>query len=910
MIDFSTLEEIGFWLAAIRPDERCREVAVALAARVALRVLPLVIRTPNGKPREGEHLSRFALPVFRAVVVPCAASWRPARAAELTSAASAAVRATMSAIQDQSVNASCASANAVTTLDPTVVANAAAGAINAARSAARSAGGLDAFDRALNEDAAVIDGGCSGVDLIGQSLWMSEQPNWPENRWRELKDALLQTNQGWEVWTEWYEARLAGDAARPPNEALEVARATIPDEIWRQGPAVVNGEIKRRIDEHEKGGLVVDDPRASIAKGDDRDQDKATFAPILATRAALRALPLFAIDEYRLSDAARSQSILATFRALAVAWARVRFPDVVNRQWCVAAGRNVGGYVRGSELERHLARSAADAAFAAGSETSGAAAARAESGQIEAQHAIAIAPDRAAQGAARLANASDAADVVAGVNPGQVAEVALWPGRDPPPFLRERWNVLKKGLSAANEGWEVWIDWYEARLDGRVQPKEVELAYVEFIRNVVDSAPARVANAEITRLIDAAAPRSQSPRTHWDFFISYATEDEASAREVVGVLEVGGYSTAAQFKDFGVGANFVNEMIRGLAGMGRFVALYSPNYQASPHCQAEWATAYAVDPSGAKRKIVPFLLAPTALDPLARQVVYKSLVGLTETQRKAAILEAIALRRPTRDPEAIKSALAEVASPQASINANAQLDAGPNATFDRPFVDADLPELPSIQRGLADTICESLPRNTPPVVGVALEHYSDHLLERGTQPIVRYLDDLAAALRTEHDAPESIDWGKGLATLFQRFFANDALLRTHFPLKSEETFAELPIDEDQATGPTLTEPIDNVAAALQGVVAANKATPAIAKAVTNSAAFARDLASLPPAQIPPDPNSKRVTVKRRYLLGTIGFLVTIYGLIGTTASIYGIPEGAALLKAVSDAIEKLMSLLL
>src|SRR5208337_5695413 len=46
------------------------------------------------------------------------------------------------------------------------------------------------------------------------------------------------------------EARLAGDAAQPPNEALEIARAMIPDEIWEQGPAVVNAEIKRLIAEH------------------------------------------------------------------------------------------------------------------------------------------------------------------------------------------------------------------------------------------------------------------------------------------------------------------------------------------------------------------------------------------------------------------------------------------------------------------------------------------------------------------------------------------------------------------------------------------------------------------------------------------------------------------------------------
>ena len=130
--------------------------------------------------------------------------------------------------------------------------------------------------------------------------------------------------------------------------------------------------------------------------------------------------------------------------------------------------------------------------------------------------------------------------------------------------------------------------------------------------------------------------------------------------------------------------------------------------------------------------------------------------------------------------------LAEAASPQASINAREQLDAGPNITFDRLFVDAYLAELLSIQRGLANTIRKSLPRNTPPIVGSALQSDAEHLLERGTQPIVRYLDDLAAALRAEDDAPEAVDWGRGLAKLFERFFSNDALLRTHFPFKGEE----------------------------------------------------------------------------------------------------------------------------
>ena len=168
----------------------------------------------------------------------------------------------------------------------------------------------------------------------------------------------------------------------------------------------------------------------------------------------------------------------------------------------------------------------------------------------------------------------------------------------------------------------------------------------------------------------------------------------------------------------------------------------------------------------------------------------------------------------------------------------------------------------------------------------------------------------SAALSAECNARESEDWGIGVASLFESFFKNDALLRTHFPLKSEEAFADLPIDEDRATGSVIAEPIATFAWALCDVVAAEKAMPEIAKAIDNSAAFANDLATLPPSATPADPNSTRVTLKRRYVLGTIGFLVTIYNLIGSTASIYGIPEGAALMQAVLQAIEQFMSLLL
>ena len=74
----------------------------------------------------------------------------------------------------------------------------------------------------------------------------------------------------------------------------------------------------------------------------------------------------------------------------------------------------------------------------------------------------------------------------------------------------------------------------------------------------------------------------------------------------------------------------------------------------------------------------------------------------------------------------------------------------------------------------------------------------------------------------------------------------------------------------------------------------------------NSALYARDISQLPLDEAALDPKSTRISVKRRYVLGTIGFLLTLYNLIGSTASIWSIPQGAAVMKAIGEAIEALM----
>jgi hypothetical protein len=77
-----------------------------------------------------------------------------------------------------------------------------------------------------------------------------------------MKENLLARSEDWKVWTDWYDARLDG---RRANETLEVARATIADEIWEQGPKVVNAEIKRLIEEH--GGTTLPLEAGSFAVG-------------------------------------------------------------------------------------------------------------------------------------------------------------------------------------------------------------------------------------------------------------------------------------------------------------------------------------------------------------------------------------------------------------------------------------------------------------------------------------------------------------------------------------------------------------------------------------------------------------------------------------------------------------------
>ncbi len=493
MVDFSKRDEVKRWLDKIKPARRRREVAVALAARAALRVLPLVGRelARDKRNRDG-ILSTLVLPCLRAV----ASSWVEAKYPTHRAEPSASGFAT----DDDgftSIAGGYAAANAGRAAAFAALANAPDAADAAAYAAADAAHDAFLTDDTYAADAAdaaeLINSNRSVAELAGMPLWRIGAPSWAIEAWRTLKSALLVANQDWEVWTDWYEARLAGDATRSPIEALEVARVTIPDEIWKQGPAIVNAEIKRLINEHERGEQVVDPAT----------QNDANFAPILATRSALRVLPLLATDG-RPSGSNKSIFVLSVFHALAVAWASVQYSPSVDRGRSVAAARDVDPYGPAKESAAYLVGdAAAQAAFAAGSVGPKVVLSRSTVARTRAKAAvIAMRRGDASEVIIEQTSFRDQTDIVPGVRPDQIAQIELWPGRDPPPFFGEQWETLKERLRLANEGWDVWIDWYEARLDGRLRSQMVELAYVEFVRAVPPTLSASKANSEIKRLID------------------------------------------------------------------------------------------------------------------------------------------------------------------------------------------------------------------------------------------------------------------------------------------------------------------------------------------------------------------------------------------------------------------------
>lgn len=135
-----------------------------------------------------------------------------------------------------------------------------------------------------------------------------------------------------------------------------------------------------------------------------------------------------------------------------------------------------------------------------------------------------------------------------------------------------------------------------------------------------------------------------------DFFVSYTAADRRWAEWIAAVLESDKQTTILQSWDFGPGSNFVVEMHKALQRCRRLVLVYSPAYFKSVYAQAEWAAAFASDPSGEERTLLPVRVAPCEPAGLLRPIVYCDLVDRDESEARKELLLAARPQAIARRP--------------------------------------------------------------------------------------------------------------------------------------------------------------------------------------------------------------------------------------------------------------------
>jgi hypothetical protein len=138
-----------------------------------------------------------------------------------------------------------------------------------------------------------------------------------------------------------------------------------------------------------------------------------------------------------------------------------------------------------------------------------------------------------------------------------------------------------------------------------------------------------------------------------DFFISYSSANERWAEWIGWILEEEGFSAKLQAWDFAAGSNFVLEMQRAAEEAARTIAVLSPAYLKSTFAAPEWALAFAKDPEGFKRLLVPVRVEKCEPGGLLKTIVYIDLVGLDEDGARQRLVERLSGGRgkPSKKPQ-------------------------------------------------------------------------------------------------------------------------------------------------------------------------------------------------------------------------------------------------------------------
>jgi hypothetical protein len=106
-------------------------------------------------------------------------------------------------------------------------------------------------------------------------------------------------------------------------------------------------------------------------------------------------------------------------------------------------------------------------------------------------------------------------------------------------------------------------------------------------------------------------------------------------------LREAGYEVTVQ-ADFAAGNDFVHEMHLASQRARCTLALLSETYlDSSPMGEAEWRAAFAEDPSGEDRRLIPVRISSCQPPGLLRTRIYVDLVGLDAEAARRALLDGV-----------------------------------------------------------------------------------------------------------------------------------------------------------------------------------------------------------------------------------------------------------------------------
>jgi hypothetical protein len=500
---FTSHEDVARWL-----ENKQKNVAVVLTSRAAMRVIPVFATQSafaNGPLTEAQ--SDIILRTFRCAATAWAFAAYPGHAAKLAHAAANAASLNDDRYGYESKEEVAASGAAAAAGSP---------AADVSRFASRSVmysvlAVSDVSDQAAADilnacatDADLLERGFSAPTLaLSSKLWPSV-PDWAFDGWAALEHALLADHHDWEVWTDWYEARLkVGET----NQAVEVARVTIPEGTWNLGAERVNVIIRRWFEERgiwrHATGPEIDHPSPST------QTETAEINSEFDLEARLTALP---------HEKLRVIGVRAVLRAMPLLTLSGRSPD--KPEFAAACLAAFGGAARTWHASTHLPRSDISALgiapfpdgnyeddfgmLIAGTIVSGTypgITPWALAGGISRMRMIAQSADGPANVTALDMALSDDMSDLNSASASAVANLPLWPGGAPPQWMLSRWIQLRRELIKVGVGWEAWVNWYEDRVRGDTRSDAWELAYVQVPEEFWADGPARV-NTWIQRQIE------------------------------------------------------------------------------------------------------------------------------------------------------------------------------------------------------------------------------------------------------------------------------------------------------------------------------------------------------------------------------------------------------------------------